>query len=109
MAKKKSTSRKVEDRSVRSNMNALIGLSSCVVIVLAIVLYVVTLILRLANQSGGRIMGVLNLVKEIALGIAICLSAYYYARGKKKGFRITVFVCIILYIVLAIVVGVLVL
>lgn len=107
MAKKKSTSKKVENRSVRSNMNALIGLSSCVVIVLAIVIFAVNLILKAVNQSGGRIMGVMNLIKDVALGIAVCLSAYYYARGKKKGFRITVFVCIIVYIILAIVAGVL--
>ncbi|MDE5549409.1 MAG: hypothetical protein K2J13_04060 [Clostridia bacterium] len=109
MAKKKSTSKKVEDRSVRSNMNALIGLSACVVIVLAIVIFVVNLILKALDLSGGKVMGVMNLIKDIALGVAVCLSAYYYARGKKKGFRITVFVCIIAYIVLAIVAGVLVL
>ncbi|MDE6276142.1 MAG: hypothetical protein K2M75_06365 [Clostridia bacterium] len=101
MAKKK-TSQKVENRSVRSNMNALIGLCSCVAIVLAIVIFIVSLILNAVGVSGGWPMRILNLVKDIALGIGICLSAYYYARGKKKWFRITVFVCIIIYIILAI-------
>ena len=100
MAKKKSTSKKVEDRSVRSNMDALIGLSACVVMILAIVIFVVNLILNAINQSGGVVMNVMNLIKDIALGLAVCLSAYYYARRKKKGFRITVYVCIIVYVIL---------
>ena len=37
MAKKKSTAKKVEDRSVRANMSALIGVCACVAIVLAII------------------------------------------------------------------------
>ena len=49
MAKKKSTSQKVENRSVRSNMNALIGLCSCIAIILAIVIFVVKLIFDAAN------------------------------------------------------------
>ena len=55
MAKKKSTSKKVEDRSVRSNMNALIGLSACVVMILAIVIFIVNLILNALDQSGGTV------------------------------------------------------
>lgn len=102
MAKKKSTAQKVENRSVRSNMNVLIGVCSCIAIVLAIVIFIVNLILNAVNQNGGVVMNVLNLVKDIALGIAVCLGAYYYARGKKKWFRILVYVCIIVYIVLAI-------
>ncbi len=100
MAKKKSTSKKVEDRSVRSNMNALIGLSACVVMILAIVIFIVNLILNALDQSGGTVMSVMNLIKDIALGVAVCLSAYYYARSKKKAFRITVYVCILVYIIL---------
>ena len=103
MAKKKSTSKKVEDRSVRSNMNALIGLSACVVMILAIVIFIVNLILNAVNQSGGVVMSVMNLIKDIALGLAVCLSAFYYARSKKKAFRITVYVCIVIYIVLVLV------
>lgn len=106
MAKKKSTSQKVENRSVRSNMNALIGLCSCIAIILAIVIFVVKLIFDAANLSAGSIPGILNLIKDIALGIAVCLAAYYYARSKSKGFRITVFICIIVYIILAVVGGV---
>ncbi len=109
MAKKKSTAKKVEDRSVRANMNALIGVSACVAIVLAIIIFFVNMIINLLNSSGtiqinaGRALGILNLIKDIALGVAVCLAAYYYARGKKQGFRILVFACIIIYIVMAVV------
>ena len=46
MAKKKSTAKKVEDRSVRANMSALIGVCACVAIVLAIIIFFVNMILR---------------------------------------------------------------
>lgn len=104
MAKKKSTTKKIEDRSVRSNMNALIGISACVALILAIVIFVINTILGLVElQAGGKVMGILNLVKDIALGFAVCLSAYYYARGKKQNFKIVVFVCIAIYVVMALV------
>lgn len=109
MAKKKSTASKVENRSVRANMNALIGVCACVAIVLAIVIFIVTMIINLLNKADkinindGGILGILGLIKDIALGIAVCLSAYYYARGKQKSFKIVVFTCIILYIVFVIV------
>ena len=102
MAKKKSTAKKVENRSVRSNMNALIGVCASIAIVLAIIIFIVNLILQQVDGNGGTIMSVMNLIKDIALGIAVCLSAYYYARSKKQWFRITVFVCIIIYAILAI-------
>lgn len=101
MAKKKSTSKKIEDRSVKANMNALIGLCACVVMILAIVIFIVNLILDAVDQSGGVVMSVMNLIKDIALGIVVCLAAFYFARNKKKAFKITVYVCIIVYIILA--------
>lgn len=101
MAKKKSTGKKIEDRSVRSNMNALIGICACVVLMLAIVIFVVNLILNLLEVSS-KVVGILNLIKDIALGIVVCLSAYYYARSKKTEFKIVIYVCIGIYVVTAI-------
>ncbi len=101
MAKKKSTSKKVEDRSVRANMNALIGLSACIVLILAIVIFVVNLILNALEMGGGWPMKIVNLVKDIALGVVICLSAYYYVRNKRTEFKVVVFVCMGIYIVMA--------
>lgn len=101
MAKKKSTGKKIEDRSVRSNMNALIGICACVVLILAIVIFVVNLILNLLEVSS-KVVGILNLIKDIALGIVVCLSAYYYARSKKTEFKIVIYVCIGIYVVTAI-------
>ena len=103
MDKKKSTAKKVEDRSVRANMSALIGVCACVAIVLAIIIFFVNMILQLLDVNGGRAMGILNLIKDITLGIAVCLSAYYYARGKKQWFKALLFACIIIYVVMAIV------
>lgn len=102
MAQKKSTGKKIEDRSVRSNMNALIGICSCVVLILAIVIYVINLILNLVEASSTAV-GILNLIKDIALGIVVTLSAYYYARSKKTEFKIVIYVCIGIYWVMMIV------
>lgn len=102
MAQKKSTGKKIEDRSVRSNMNALIGICSCVVLILAIVIYVINLILNLVEASSTAV-GILNLIKDIALGIVVTLSAYYYARSKKTEFKVVIYVCIGIYWVMMIV------
>ncbi len=102
MAQKKSTGKKIEDRSVRSNMNALIGICSCVVLILAIVIYVINLILNLVEASSTAV-GILNLIKDIALGIVITLSAYYYARSKKTEFKVVIYVCIGIYWVMMII------
>ncbi len=102
MAQKKSTGKKIEDRSVRSNMNAFIGICSCVVLILAIVIYVINLILNLLEVSSTAV-GILNLIKDIALGLVVTLSAYYYARSKKTEFKIVVYVCIGIYWVMMIV------
>ncbi|MDE6189804.1 MAG: hypothetical protein K2G37_05925 [Clostridia bacterium] len=102
MAKKKSTSEKIESRSVRSNVDRLIGFSACIALILAIVMFVVNLILGAIKADLGIITAIMGLVKDIALGIAVCLNAYYYARNKKKGFKITVYVCIVLYAIFAI-------
>ena len=111
MAKKKSTAQKVENRSVRANMNALIGLCSCIAIVLSVVITIVTAIMQWANASatiGGKdVVSILKLIELIALNIAVCLGAYYYARNKVKWFKITVFVAIIISILLAIIFGIL--
>ena len=100
---KKSTSQKIEERSVRSNANALIGFSACIALILSVAIFVINFILGLFNADLGTIMTILVLIKDIALGIAIGLSSYYYARNKKKGFKITVYVCMILYVIFAIV------
>ncbi len=102
MAQKKSTGKKIEDRSVRSNMNALIGICSCVVLILAIVIYVINLILNLVEASSTAV-GILNLIKDIALGIVVTLSAYYYARSKKTEFKVVIYVCIGIYWVMMII------
>lgn len=104
MAQKKSTGKKIEDRSVRSNMNALIGICACVALILAIVIFVINAIVSgLKLESAGTVMGILNLVKDIALGLVVCLSAYYYARSKKTEFKVVVYVCIGIYVIMAIV------
>ena len=103
MAKKKSTGKKIEDRSVRSNMNAFIGICSCVVLILAIVLFVINLILDLVNgEAYGKVIGALNLIKDIALGLVVTLSAYYFARSKKTEFKVVIYVCIGIYWVMMI-------
>ena len=102
MAQKKSTGKKIEDRYVRSNMNALIGICSCVVLILAIVIYVINLILNLVEASSTAV-GILNLIKDIALGIVVTLSAYYYARSKKTEFKVVIYVCIGIYWVMMII------
>lgn len=102
MAQKKSTGKKIEDRSVRSNMNALIGICSCIVLILAIVIYVINLILNLVEASSTAV-GILNLIKDIALGIVVTLSAYYYARSKKTEFKVVIYVCIGIYWVMMII------
>ncbi len=108
MAKKKSTAEKVENKSVRANMNDLIGFSSCIAIIISVIITILSAIFKHVDITVGNVSlaGIFNLIQTIALSVAVCLSAYYFARRRVKWFRITVYVCIIIYIILAVALGI---
>ena len=87
MAKKKSTAKKVEDRSVRANMSALIGVCACVAIVLAIIIFFVNMILQLLDVNGGRAMGILNLIKDITLALRYVFRHTTMQEERSNGLR----------------------
>ena len=81
--------------------HSIIGLCCATAIVLSILILAVKMILQLIGVDS-KIVGVMGLIESIAVAIAVCLGAYNYSRGQKKGVRTLIIVCIIIYLVLAI-------
>ena len=97
--------RKRDVSTTGTGSRSIIGLCCATAIVLAILIVAVNLILQLVKASS-TIVGVMELIKNIAVAIAVCLGAYNYSRGQKKGVRTLIIVCIIIYAILTIVWGV---
>ncbi len=73
---------------------ALAGALAYVAMVLAIALLVVSAIVP-------SIAGVLGLVKDLALLIAVAIPAYYFTRGKAQWVKICYFIALVCFIVAA--------
>ena len=85
--------------------HSIIGFCCATAIVLAILIVAVNLILQLVKVNS-RSVGIMELIKNIAVAVAVCLGAFNYSRGQKKGVRTLIIVCIIIYLILTIVWGV---
>ena len=85
--------------------HSIIGLCCATAIVLAILIVAVNLILQLLKVNSS-VVGIMELIKNIAVAVAVCLGAYNYSRGQKKGVRTLIIVCIIIYLILTIVWGI---
>ncbi len=82
------------NNSNRSTNMALAGALAYIAMVLAIALLVVSAIVP-------SIAGILGLIKDIALLVAVAIPAYYFTRGKAKWVKVCYFIALICFIVAA--------
>ena len=83
--------------STRSDMMRLAGFLAFVAMVLAIVLLLVAAII-----GPGQISGVLNLIKDLALLVALAVPAFYFTKGKPKWVKIVYYIVLACFVVAAI-------
>lgn len=96
MAKKSGSS------STRSDLLSFSRVLAFIVLVLAVVILIVLSILRLTdNKSWGGI-GILSLIKDLALIGAIAIPAFYFVKPKKQAWRIIYWICLVIIIVAAV-------
>ena len=100
MAKKKSSSSS-KSNSDRSDWLAFSRVLAFIALVLAIVVLIVTAILMWTNSSWGSV-GILYLIKDLALIGAILIPAWYFVKPKTKVWRIIYIICVVIVIVFAV-------
>ena len=64
----------------------------------ALLIFVYNVLPQIGINITGKVFGILGLIKDVALLLGIAFGAYAYADSKGKGWRITFWIAIILYL-----------
>ena len=83
--------------------NDFVRLCSYFALVLAALLIFVNNVLpAIGLEIGGKIFGVLSLIKDIALLLGIAFAAFSFAYAHGKGWKITYWIALVLYLASAV-------
>lgn len=82
-----------------NNKNILNLLSFFALIIVAVLIVINNLLPAIGVNVSGRLFSILGTIKDIFILIVIGLSAYNFVAGKSKGWRITYWIAIVLFIV----------
>ncbi|MBE7090590.1 MAG: hypothetical protein E7363_01590 [Clostridiales bacterium] len=64
----------------------------------ALLIFIYNVLPEIGITMQGKLLGILSLVKDIALLLGIAFAAYAYADNKGKGWRITFWIALVLYL-----------
>lgn len=97
---KKTENKQTVHRTNRPTRVSIVDLLAFLALAAAAILLVIGPIIKwvLQNTGGAVVMQALNLVSQYCLLAAIAIPAWYFVRGRRKGWKIAYFIFLAIYI-----------